>query len=687
MKSFFKNIIFLVFSIILLGCGKQTNRDNNENISLKFNMIDTHINNASDKSRSITERKEELVKAYGVISTLPDSRPKIEKLHDVSIQYYSIKNRNEFKRLNLKALDIAKKILDSTKMAKSYGFLGIYYRNKELDSAYKNFNEADKIYSSYDKDKTKDPSSYAYDHGKVLIDLAKLSRKVKDYTGSEDLTIRAIKKFEIDDDKEESYIPLSYSNLGTVAKYLERYDDAVSYHKKAIEYARNTNKEVLYAVLGNNNIGTVYKSQKKYDKAKEYYNRALLYVDFLDTQPKHHALLLDNFAYVNFLSGDDGENVLPLFVEALRKRDSINDLSGIATNTLHLAEYYKTLKNDSLSNFYAERAKNTALEVNNNEKLLTSYQLLSEISSSEKGLDYANKYIKLNDSLVKEERLFRDKFARIRFETDEIAERNLKISRENEILIIAILGLTALFLLGYIIFRQQQSNKELLFAQTQQEANQEIYRLLLNQQIKLEEGRQLEQKRMSEELHDGVLGRLFGVRLSLDGINQRANDGFTEARNKYIEELKSIEKEIRLISHDLGTESLPSDVAYIDAVESLISDLCEVNNIHFEFNNDEDIDWEHIDDQKKVNLFRILQESLQNIFKHAQAESIKINFDYVEDKINLTILDDGIGFKSTKVKKGIGLKNITSRVSQMSGVVQFLSNNNAGTTVSVSVPV
>ena len=68
-------------------------------------------------------------------------------------------------------------------------------------------------------------------------------------------------------------------------------------------------------------------------------------------------------------------------------------------------------------------------------------------------------------------------------------------------------------------------------------------------------------------------------------------------------------------------------------------------------------------------------------------QNIKISFDYVDGKINLTILDDGIGFKSDKVKRGIGLKNITSRVSQMSGVVDFISNSESGTKVSVNVPI
>lgn len=679
LRFFFKIISFCIF-VLCISCNQSDKKI--EDDKLKSDLVNNYIENAKDKTKSVKERKENLEKAYTIYSTLENNSHKIQKIQEISFEYYSLKEIEDYKLLNEKALKLSNQINDSLNMAKSYFLIGLYYRSNDLEIAFKNFYEADKIYSTLDSKKY-NQKDYAYDHGKVLLDLAQILLKTKDYSKSESLTIKAIESFELAEN--DQYIPTCYTNLAILAKYLEQYDKSIEYNLKAIEYTKGADEEISRTLISYNNIGTVYKSQQKYEEAKEYYNKALSYSEFLSKKPKRHSRLIDNLAYVNFLSKDTA-NIPDLFYKALKIRDSVKDKYGIITNTLHLAEYYQSIGKDSIARMYAEQSKDLSLELQNNGELLKGYQLLSEISDSNEGLAYANKYIALNDSLIKEERLFRDKFARIRFETDEIKDQNLKMTRENEILIIAILGLTALFLLGYIIFRQQQSNKELLFAQTQQESNEEIYRLLLNQQIKLEEGRQMEQQRMSEELHDGVLGRLFGVRLSLDGINQRANDGFTETRNKYIDELKSIEKEIRLISHDLGAETLPSDVAYIDAVENLIGDLCEAHKIRFEFNNDEDIDWEGVDDQKKVNLFRILQESMQNIFKHAHADLIKINFEYVEGKINLTILDDGIGFVSSKVKKGIGLKNITSRVNQMNGEVQFLSNEDAGTTVSVSIP-
>ncbi len=681
-RNFIKILLFTTFFVSIFSCTDFTTEDSNQ---VKLNLIEFHLDEAKDENKSLDEKKKSIDIAYSLFSTLDNSLYKVEKAKEISSIYYDLKDYEASKKMDEKMLTLSLSLKDSIGIAKSYANLGIYYRNIQLDSAYVNFHRANKIYKSFDDKNDKDPKTYAIDHGKVLIDLAKLSRKVKDYGKSEDLTIQAIEKFELVNNK--AYLALSYNNLGIVSKHLERYDDAVTYYTKVIEYAKNTKRDTLYATLSYNNIGTVYKSQKKYEEAKTSFKKGLEYSNFLSKRPERYARLLDNYAYARFLSGEDNDEILNLFKKTLTIRDSLKDYVGISTNTLHLAEYYQSQGNDSIAKFYAQRAREASAKVNNNVELLQSYQLLSQVSDSKEGLQYAQNYIKLNDSLQREERLFKNKFARIRFETEEKVEKIAQISRENQLLIFAILGLSILFLLGYVIFRQQQSNKELLFEQKQQQSNQEIYRLLLSQQLKLEEGRKLEQHRMSEELHDGVLGRLFGVRLSLDGINQRANDGFTDARNKYIDELKSIEKEIRLISHDLGTETLSPDIAYVDVVESLVSDLCTVHKMEFEFSNDENIDWETIDDQKKVNLFRIIQESLQNIFKHAKAKSVKIKFDYIDDKINLTILDDGIGFKSSKVKRGIGLKNITSRVTQMNGVVDFISNQDSGTKVSVGIPI
>lgn len=181
-------------------------------------MINSYIKKAKDTNNTIEDRKENLDKAYSINATLDDDSFKIQKLREISFRYYHLKDHDRYKGLNEKALKLAKTISDSLEMAESYTYLGIYYRKSksELDLALQNFHEADKIYKSLDPKKY-EPKDYLFDHGKTLIDIARIQQKAKDYTESEATTIKAIKKFELAENNQ--YLPLCYTNLGIVAKY------------------------------------------------------------------------------------------------------------------------------------------------------------------------------------------------------------------------------------------------------------------------------------------------------------------------------------------------------------------------------------------------------------------------------------------------------------------------------------
>ena len=90
--------------------------------------------------------------------------------------------------------------------------------------------------------------------------------------------------------------------------------------------------------------------------------------------------------------------------------------------------------------------------------------------------------------------------------------------------------------------------------------------------------------------------------------------------------------------------------------------------------------------KSKINIYRIIQESMQNIFKHANAKVVKISISLEKDLICLDIIDDGDGFDTSKNNKGIGLKNMRSRVEDIKGAIAFSSKTNNGTLVSVKIP-
>ncbi|MEM9649083.1 MAG: sensor histidine kinase, partial [Bacteroidota bacterium] len=221
--------------------------------------------------------------------------------------------------------------------------------------------------------------------------------------------------------------------------------------------------------------------------------------------------------------------------------------------------------------------------------------------------------------------------------------------------------------------------------QKQQEANQEIYNLMLSQQGKFEEGKQLEKKRISEELHDGVLGEMLGIRLFLSGLNDKVDEDAVEQRASLIEKLREVEEDIRGISHELSDASYQKFYNFIVSLEDLIHTISESSGMKCSLTYDEAVDWDDLEGDIKINAYRIVQESLKNCVKHAKAESAEVKFMLRDELLQLTIADDGVGFDSNKGKKGIGFRNLNSRVQKMGGTLQINSKKGKGTTVLVTL--
>jgi signal transduction histidine kinase len=156
-------------------------------------------------------------------------------------------------------------------------------------------------------------------------------------------------------------------------------------------------------------------------------------------------------------------------------------------------------------------------------------------------------------------------------------------------------------------------------------------------------------------------------------------------REKYLKGLKNIEAEIRKISHDLSYDFV-SESNFVDIITTLIETQMQAYNLKYNFKNDSLINWEQCPNKTKIHVYRILQESLQNIYKHANANEVKISFKQKKDVILMTIQDDGEGFDVNKARKGIGLKNINTRISEIEGNIKVFSKKGSGTKIEISIP-
>ncbi len=91
--------------------------------------------------------------------------------------------------------------------------------------------------------------------------------------------------------------------------------------------------------------------------------------------------------------------------------------------------------------------------------------------------------------------------------------------------------------------------------------------------------------------------------------------------------------------------------------------------------------------QLQVNVIRIVQELISNIISHSKATFIEVNVSNISNSLEINVLDNGIGYEMNKTNQGIGIKNITKRVSHFNGTLNITSELTKGTTVKISIPI
>ena len=364
---------------------------------------------------------------------------------------------------------------------------------------------------------------------------------------------------------------------------------------------------------------------------------------------------------------------------------STNSVNGYNYNLLNISKLY-SIKSDSIKAiYYAKKAVKISEDYKNPTDILLSLSQLIKIDRNNVSKN-ALKYIAVNDSLQLKERNFRDKFAQMQFETKEINQQKETALKQRTLFLIITIAVFFIAILVFIIARQRLRQKELSLQHTQQKANEEIYQLMLVQKTKEDEARLQEKKRIAMELHDGVMNKLTSTRLNLSVLSFKRDSETIEHCLPHIEEIKTIENEIRNLTHNLNQKTIIGENSYEKLLTDLIIELNQISSVNFELVIDRAVNWEQTNDIQKMNLYRILQEACQNINKHSDAKKANIYFFLDGNKLCLTITDDGIGITPNKPKKGIGLKNIKYRVKELNGKLNVNSKANQGTTLSIAIP-
>ncbi|WP_343704949.1 ATP-binding protein [Flavobacterium sp.] len=676
MKKKIQIILFLFLVLFFIGCTKKNNLAKNANSS--EDSLPVYLSLANDINLSYESKQKYTRKAFSIIEKNKNDSLTRANLFKIANRYFNMNDLESFKVISELVLNKAIISKDSAYMAKAYTYLGDYYSNKMIsDSAFRSYFKAQKIYLQINDQ---------YNLAKTLISKASLQYNESDFFESEISVFKALEILKTKKDVNEQLYEC-YNLLGILYNEREEYSKALEYQNKALNTLEDKAipLDFQWKAASLNNIGFVYLRMKNYKEAISYFEKGLQEKNLFEERTALYAMLLDNLAYSK-LKSNRMDSLSSQLYRSLKIRDSLGLKMEMISNQIHLSEYY-ALKKDTIRAI--ELSKQALFLSRSSDKLNNTLQALKQLAvvDPKNASRYSKEYIFLNDKMLKAERNMGEKFSRIEYETNEIKDQNSNLQEKNKTLVYVFSICTLLGLFFYVYKTQQARNRELLFKQQQQIANEDIYNLMISQQNEIELTRIKEKKKVAQELHDGVLGRMFGIRISLDSLDKLDESEAILKRKKYLDELKNVEQDIREISHDLNREKSELINNFVSILNKLFEDQKNTYSSKLITVFDPEIKWDLISNIVKINLYRIVQEGLQNCNKYAEADIIKVEFKNENDNLVLTIEDDGIGFNTNKTKNGIGLNNIEYRVTECKGAVTIKSAKGEGTILTIKVPI
>lgn len=499
-----------------------------------------------------------------------------------------------------------------------------------------------------------------------------------------DLTysLKAIHIFEKLNDQEN--LSLEWGELGYRMKK-RNLEKALQYMQKAKYIAeKNTLRKPLLSIY--NNYGVLKEMKKEYDSALFFYNKGLALKQKINDQVGI-PYSLNNIAGV-FVLRKQFDKAEENYQKALEIRKKINDTVGIAENYSYLGDVYFT-KNDfkKAINFYqkttdiTDKHKYLGLSQDTYRKISECYEVLGD---KENALLNFKKFSALKDSLVNQDTNSKIAELEVKFDTNEKEKQLLQKQAEVETsrikFSVAIVFAILASIIGFLFYRQQRLKNK----QQHQEFELKSAMAQIENQNKLQEQR----LSISRDLHDNIGAQLtfiisslentkFGIPNLETAVEKRLDKISDFTRNTIVELRDTI---WAMNKSDFTMEDLSSRIFnFVEHAQSANQ------NIQFNFSIDEKLKNKKFSSVVGVNLYRTIQESVNNAMKYANANHIIINAEKFKEGLKIEIKDDGKGFDTENVDLGNGLLNMKKRMEEIDGNFSINSEIGKGTSVNVEL--
>lgn len=627
-------------------------------------------------------------------------------------------SQNTLKIIDSLKIEISKNPSDSLKI-KAYSDLCWYYRTVSTDSAFIYGNLALKL-----SKETKNQLGEAQAHNDIGIlyyGLADYSQAMQEYN----LALKIRKKL-----KDTLGIASVYNKMGLCYQNTFQLDSAIVYNTKALEiYEQKNNLKYASALKGN--IANIYRGLKQYDRAlkahleiaetaiqiedyplltRSYNNIANAYLHIKDTinsikyfkqgidvaktnnLKSELGALYNNYGSYLSSTGQIAEAIDNTLKSLLIRRE-IKDNQGIASSSLNLGDLYLKIGEYKIAKNYLDEGIILAEQFKANELRVSGYNNLSYYFAYNRNIDsvkfYQNKYKQIEDSIfnnritkevaeVQEKYNANERENQILIQRAELAEKKRDISQKNSF-ILGLVGLAvALSLFGFLVYNQQKLKNN----QLKKESELKEALVKIETQNKLQDQR----LRISRDLHDNIGAQLTFIISSLDNLKY----GFKLPENLNTK-LKTISEFTSSTIYELRDTIWAMNKSKIsfEDLQARISNFIEKadkasDNIIFNFTIDEKLkNSKAFTSVQGMNIYRIIQEAINNALKYADATQIDVDFSLNQDVCQMSVTDNGNGFDISNIEYGNGLNNMKKRAHELDSEFEIISAINKGTTIRV----
>lgn len=506
----------------------------------------------------------------------------------------------------------------------------ILRRMSKYEDAYQSFLEANKI-AEASKNDTLLYSTYAQ-LGIISVTLKDNERAIQYHTKAIEIAKRL---------KSNRKISKSYGNLGIICRENENYTDGIEYNKKAMEYALKSgdSSSISYAMA---ELGTMYNRAGEYKKAT------------------------------------------PILLEAIAIRERNHEQNELAYTYFYIASNMSNLGKINESENWMRKALAQAKSIHNVKQEIDCYQMMGIIfeknKKSDSSLKYFKTYIGMRDSLsgisVKE----KIEELNIKYETQK---KDLKI-KDQKLKNTYLFASIALLLLGMGILLSAFQRRKL-------KHKNELQNTMIQEQNKatkaIIEAEENERQRIASDLHDGVGQYMTAAKMSLESLVDKANFNNDIDNITFENAIKLVSNsvsDVRTISHNM----MPNALLKNGLGKAVRSFLDSINQQKLKVQLFTDGLQIPIESNTEIFLYRIIQECVNNVLKHANASELNISILVNKIEIDVTIEDNGKGFNINTLseKAGIGIENMQKRILFLKGDIHWDSAIGKGTTVVMNVP-